>query len=143
MTSPTPRPAEVPEILQFTATTADGGSFDGTSLIGRPVLVWFCAPWCPTRRAQIPQVCQIAADYGDQVAVLGVGSLDDAEAIRGLAADTGDITQLVDENGSVWRHFEVVEQSSFVLLNRNGAEVFRAGYGGADDLADRVADTVS
>ena len=33
-----------PDVLQFTATLADGGEFDGTSLAGRPAVLWFWAP---------------------------------------------------------------------------------------------------
>ena len=32
------------DVLQFTATLADGGEFDGTSLTGRPAVLWFWAP---------------------------------------------------------------------------------------------------
>jgi hypothetical protein len=33
----------------------------------------------------------------------------------------------------------VIQQSSFVLLDDKGAKVYEVGYGGSDDLADRVA----
>ena len=46
--------------------------------------------------------------------------------------------QLVDEKGSVWRHFDITEQSSFVLLDAQGDEVYRSGYGGGDDLEREV-----
>ena len=36
---------EVPEALAFTATTVGGESFDGASLAGRDVAIWFWAPW--------------------------------------------------------------------------------------------------
>ena len=39
----------------------------------------------------------------------------------------------------MWRHFEVVQQSSFVLLDARGEVVYEVGYGGSDDLADQVA----
>ncbi len=72
--------------------------------------------------------------------MLGVGSLDDAAPIAGFARDVAATTHLTDADGSVWRHFGVVEQSSFVLLDAEGAQSFSAGYGGADDLGDQVAD---
>ena len=40
----------------------------------------------------------------------------------------------------MFRHFEVVQQSSFVLLDADGKKGYTVGYGGSDDLADRVAD---
>jgi thiol-disulfide isomerase/thioredoxin len=134
--------APVPESLRFRAETVTGEPFEGAALAGRPVLLWFWAPWCPTCRSQIPQVQEIATRFGDDVHVVGVGSLDDAEAIEGFAREVPGPTHLTDVDGTVWRHFGVVEQSSFVLLDADGGEVFTAGYGGADDLAERVAEQV-
>ena len=82
-TSETPRTA-VPATLQFRAETVDGRPFSGASLAGKPVVLWFWAPWCPTCRSQIPQVQDLAARYGDRVGVVGVGSLDDRSRDRGL-----------------------------------------------------------
>ncbi|MGA9749060.1 MAG: redoxin family protein [Nocardioides sp.] len=137
-TSEPPRTA-VPASLQFRAETVDGQPFSGASLAGKPVLLWFWAPWCPTCRGQIPEVQDIEARYGDKVSVVGVGSLDDASAIAGFADDVAGPIHLTDVDGSVWRHFGVVEQSSFVLLDAAGNVALEAGYGGADDLADQVA----
>lgn len=38
-------PAAVPEALQFTAPLVGGGEIDVASLAGRPVLLWFWAPF--------------------------------------------------------------------------------------------------
>jgi thiol-disulfide isomerase/thioredoxin len=117
----------------------DGSSFDGASLRDRPVLLWFWAPWCPTCRSQLPEVQRIASAYGDRLQVVGVGSLDSRDAIARFAEQTSDFTvQLVDEKGSIWRHFDITEQSSFVLLDSEGKVVHRSGYGGDDDLEREV-----
>ena len=71
--------------------------------------------------------------------MIGVGSLADAEAIEGFAADAPGLTHLSDDSGAVFRHFEVVQQSSFVLLDAEGRRSWSVGYGGSDDLADQVA----
>jgi thiol-disulfide isomerase/thioredoxin len=144
-TSPTAKPsksaepAEVPANLRFGGTTVDGKAFDGASLQGKPVLIWFWAPWCPTCRSQIPQVQRLAKQNDGQLSVIGVGSLDDAAAIKRFAAQVPGVTHLIDERGTVWKHFGVVEQSSFVLLDGRGEIKFRTGYGGSEALADKVA----
>jgi thiol-disulfide isomerase/thioredoxin len=132
-------PAEIPASLRFSGTTVDGKPFDGASLQGKPVLIWFWAPWCPTCRSQIPQVQRLAKQYDGQLRVIGVGSLDDAAAIKRFAAQVPGVTHLIDERGTVWKQFEVVEQSSFVLLDGRGELNFRTGYGGSEALADKVA----
>lgn len=139
----TSAPAPVPDTLEFTATTIDGDRFAGARLQGRPALLWFWAPWCPTCRSQVPEIERLAKTYGDDLQVVGVGSLDSATAISDYARQTRGFTaHLVDESGAVWKHFGITEQSSFVVLDAAGAETFRAGYGGSADLADEVADVV-
>ena len=103
------------------------------------MLLWFWAPWCPTCRSQIKQVQAVARDYEDQVTVIGVGSLADVDSIEGFAADAPGMTHLSDDTGAVFVHFEVAQQSSFVLLDADGKKVWSVGYGGSDDLADQVA----
>jgi len=126
-----------PHTLEFTATTAAGASFDATSLAGKPVVFWFWAPWCPTCRAQAPGVQRLAATYGDKVNIVGVGSLDQEEAIRGFAEAVPEVTQLVDPDGSVWRHFGVTAQSTYLVLDVYGSTI-ASGYLDDDDLADVV-----
>ncbi|TGN62577.1 redoxin domain-containing protein [Nocardioides eburneiflavus] len=130
--------AAVPALLDFTSTTVAGEDFDGASLAGRPVVLWFWAPWCPTCRGQVPQVEDLAGTYGDEVSVVGIGSLDSAEAIADFARDVEGITHLEDTDGVLWQRFGVTEQSSFVVLGADGEVAFEAGYGGEDDLAAEV-----
>ena len=132
----------VPETLDFTATTVSGDEFEGASLTGRPTLLWFWAPWCPTCRGQIPQVEGIATDHAGELNVIGIGSLDSAEAIAGFAGDVDDVVHLEDVDGELWKRFGVTEQSSFVLLDADGTVVFEAGYGGTDDLDAQVDDVL-
>ena len=131
---------KVPDTLRFNATTVDGRPFEGASLAGQPALFWFWAPWCPTCRGQIDQVQGIARDFDGRVNVIGVGSLDDAKAIDRFAADAPGMTHLSDASGAIFRHFGVVQQSSFVLLDADGKKAYSVGYGGSRDLAQRVAD---
>jgi thiol-disulfide isomerase/thioredoxin len=132
-------PKNVPATLQFHGTKVDGGDFDGATLVGKPVLFWFWAPRCPVCRGQIGQVQRIARDNEGKVNVVGVGSGDSTKALSRFAADVPGMTHLSDVSGAVWRHFEVTQQSSFVLLDAKGTKVYSVGYGGSDDLAKRVA----
>jgi thiol-disulfide isomerase/thioredoxin len=134
---------EVPELLQFEATTLDGAAFDGSSLVGKPTVLWFWAPWCTTCIAQIPQVEALATEYAGDANVVGVGGLDSDSAIEDFAADLDGLTSLVDDEGAIWQRFEIIEQSSFVILDANGNEVARSGYGDELDLSSEVAGLVN
>jgi thiol-disulfide isomerase/thioredoxin len=135
-------PAATPagSLLDFTATTIDGGTFDGASLAGRPAVLWFWAPWCPVCLGQAPGVRQAVEQYADQVPIVGVAGLDTAAAMPEFVrlARVEGMPHIVDEAGDVWRRFEVTAQSTFVLIDADGEITFR-GRLGADEVPDRVA----
>ena len=112
-----------PRVLDFRSETVGGQAFDGATLAGRPTVFWFWAPWCPTCRAQISGVSELAETYGTEVNVVGVGSLDEREAIEGFAAEVSpDVTLLADPDGAVWRQFGVTAQSTYLVLDAAGNE---------------------
>ncbi len=134
--------ASAPSSLRFTAETVAGTDFDASKLAGKPAVFWFWAPWCPTCRAQISGVSELAEQFGDDVAVVGVGALDEEAAIADFASNVGDaVTVVSDPDGAVWRHFEVTSQSTYVVLDADGDE---AATGFLDDqaLVDVVDDLV-
>jgi len=123
--------------LAFTAETLDGSPFDGETLAGRPAVLWFWAPWCPTCRAQAPGVSRLAGQYDGQVSVVGVGGLADEGDIRDFAVQVDGPTHLIDEDGEVWRHFGVTAQSTYLVLDADGG-VVAEGYLDDHVLADKV-----
>ena len=112
---------------EFIGTALDGEPFEGTGLRGKPVVMWFWAPWCPTCRAQIPNISQLAEEYAGEVAVVGVGGLDSEEAILAMADDIPHLTHLVDYEGEVWKHFRVTAQSTYTVIGADG-EIKAQGY---------------
>ncbi len=133
-------PAEAaPADLRFTATTLEGERFEGASLEGRPTVLWFWAPWCLTCRSQIATVSGLGAEYAGEVNVVGVGGLDAQGEIEALAGQIDDVTHLVDEQGTVWRHFGVTAQSTYTVIDADG-EVRHEGYLDDAALEDLVAE---
>ncbi len=128
--------------LDFTGTTVDGSPFDGSTLQGKPAVLWFWAPWCPTCRAQSSNVSDLAQEYDGQVAVVGVGGLDSAEAIEELATQIPHVTHLVDDRGQVWQHFRVTAQSTYTVIDAEG-EIITEGYLDDAELNDLVAQLVA
>ena len=129
----------VAESHDFTVDTLDGASFDGSSLAGRPAVLWFWAPWCPTCLGQAKRVNALAADYADSATVLGVAGLDAEPAMRDFVemADLSGFTQLSDEQGTVWKKFGITAQSTFVVLDSDGAVVAR-GHVDVDELPETL-----
>jgi len=134
----------VPKVLSFTADTLDGRRYEAAALAGRPALLWFWAPWCATCAGQAPTVSELAGRYSDRLAVLGVAGLGDKAAMDEFVTDleVGAVTHLNDQAGSVWRRFKVTEQSTFVLINRDG-KVVHKGWLDSVDVTERVAALVA
>lgn len=113
--------------LDFTSTTVAGTAFNGASLKGKPVVLWFWAPWCMTCLQEAPNVVALSRQYAGQVSVVGVSSLATVQMINDIARQIPDIINLVDPKLSVWNHFGVQAQSTYLVLDRN-AHVIGSGY---------------
>ncbi len=127
--------------LAFTGETLGGATFDGAQLEGKPAVLWFWAPWCPTCRAQAPAVSELATTYSGEVSVVGVGGLADEADIRDYADGVEGPTHLIDPDGVLWRHFKVTAQSTYVVVDADGTLVTE-GYLDDGVLARTVADLV-
>ena len=128
--------------LDFTATTLDRKTFNGTQLEGKPAVLWFWAPWCSTCMAQRSTVSQLADQYDGEVSIVAVGGLDDEAAIRDLAKRIPNVTHLVDDEGVVWKHFGVTAQSTYEIISADG-EIVSTGYLDNDELTAAVANLAS
>ena len=67
--------AAMPAVIALPAAAAQrqpfsDTAFDAAQAAGRPILIEVTAPWCPTCRAQKPQVDAVAADPRMREAVL-------------------------------------------------------------------------
>jgi thiol-disulfide isomerase/thioredoxin len=124
--------------LAFSVATLDDATFEGASLAGKPAVLWFWAPWCPTCAAEAPHVRRIADQYDGRISVVGVAGLGEKAAMKRFIELTkvDSIIHLADVDGVVWRRFGVIAQSTYVLLDAAGTVVHR-GYLDADDL-DRM-----
>ncbi|MET7835582.1 redoxin domain-containing protein [Micromonospora sediminicola] len=139
-TAPSPTaPARVPKTLAFDAKTLDGTAFSAAALAGRPVVLWFWAPWCATCASQAWTVAEIAPSYRDTVPIVGVAGLGQQKAMKEFVTefDLAGTPQLDDRAGAVWRRFKVVEQSTFVILDRDG-KVVHQGFLDGESLTRQV-----
>ncbi len=133
-------PASVPEALAFTGTTVDGAAFDGATLAGKPVVMWFWAPWCSVCRAEAPDLVAAQALYGDKVSFVGIAGLGPVNDMADFVSQTktGTFPHLADSDGSLWSRFGVVSQPSFVFVRADGtAETVPGGLSEAE-LKDRA-----
>lgn len=128
--------AATPEVLRFSAQTVDGARFDGASLAGKPVVLWFWAPWCTVCRGEAPYVAAIAKEFGGRVQFIGVAGLGPESDMQQFVTQTktGGFTHLADVDGSIWNHFGIAAQPAFVFIRADGSDQRFLGGLGADDL---------
>ena len=124
----------VPASLKFTGTTLDGKAFDGASMAGKPVVLWFWAPWCATCAGEAASVHDMADKFKGKVDVLGVAGMGPEKDMHSFVTDqdVGNVPHLSDEAGVVWKRFGITTQSLYVLIDRTGKVVSK---GFLDDLA--------
>jgi peroxiredoxin len=132
--------AAVPAALQFSAPKVGGGRFDGATLAGKPAVLWFWAAWCPRCKAKADDVAALADEFTGRVQMVGVAGLGSGDgAMRQFVEEEGigGFPNLADDEGSVWRRFEVTEQEYFVVIDASGTVVHK-GPLGTDGLRDRM-----
>jgi len=131
---PTPQ-----SLLAFTATTVDGKQFDGTSLSGKPAVLWFWAPWCVTCLQQAPAVVSAGQRYAGTVNLIGVAGQDKTEAMPDFVqlAKLSSMTNISDADGALWKRFGAVDAGAFVFLDATGAVLGRGVLSG-DELSDKI-----
>lgn len=131
--------ASVPEQLHFTAKTVEGKDFSGQSLVGKPAVLWFWAPWCPICRGEAPTVARVAHS-NPAVSFVGVAARDQLPAMRQFVAQyhMGSFPQLADLDGSVWRRFGVTAQPAYAFLTADGAVQLVEGTLPEQELIQRI-----
>ncbi|WP_306213949.1 TlpA family protein disulfide reductase [Actinoplanes sp. RD1] len=125
--------AAQPRLLAFTGRTLDGTAYDAATLAGKPTILWFWAPWCATCASEAMSIADLHDEYGDRLNILGIAGLGGNAEMHEFVSDleVGKVTHLDDEAGDIWRRFGITEQSTYVILDRDGRQVV-ASY--LDDL---------
>jgi thiol-disulfide isomerase/thioredoxin len=139
-TDPATTDANVPAQLQFTAKTVDGREFKGESVLGKPTVFWFWAPWCPTCQREAPTVGQLADAHPD-VTFVGVAALDQLPAMQKFVDQypVKGFSHLADTNGTVWAKFGVTHQPAYAFVGADGSVDVVRGSVPEAELTERVS----
>lgn len=132
--------------LQFTGTALSGAPFSGSSLVGKPAVLWFWTPWCPFCNAEAPSVSQAAA-ANPQVTFVGVAARSDVAAMQEFVSKYNlNFTNLNDADGAIWARYNVPWQPAYVFYRADGSSTFVNNPTAAmplDELTQRVAGLTS
>lgn len=109
---------------------------------GKPLVVWFWAPFCPTCRGEAPELDEFMASNADRVAMVGIGTRDDLSQAREFRDDTGvsNFPLLWEGSGRAWTENEVAAQPYTILIDPDGEEVERwPGGASVTQIEDALA----
>lgn len=137
-----PPAAVADDRLQFTGTTLSGAPFSGSSLVGKPAVLWFWTPWCPFCNAEAPSVSQVAA-ANPEVTFVGVAARSSVGDMQSFVSKYNlNFTNLNDADGAIWARYNVPWQPAYVFYRPDGSSTFVNNPASAmplQELSDRVA----
>jgi thiol-disulfide isomerase/thioredoxin len=126
--------------VQFTAPLLGGGEFTSASLAGKDTVLWFWAPWCTVCRGEADDVVAAAAALEGKVEVIGVAGRGAVPEMERFVSDTGtgDLTHVVDDDGSIWAAYHVFAQPAYAFIDDAGTVEVFVGSLGKDALIKRM-----
>ncbi|MFY2861582.1 protein disulfide oxidoreductase [Mycobacterium sp. THU-M104] len=129
-----------PSQLQFSTKTLAGQPFSGESLAGKPAVLWFWAPWCPTCQQEAPALAKVAAS-NPHVTFVGVAARDQVSSMQSFVDKyhLGGLTQLADTDGTVWAKFGITRQPAWAFIRADGSVDVVKGQLTEAELAERVS----
>jgi peroxiredoxin len=125
----------------FTLPLRGGSSARLSEYSGRVVLVDFWATWCEPCRASFPRYDELAASYGDRIAVVGVSEDDEDDGIDGFVRETGVRFPVAwDGDKSVAQLYEIESMPMLFIIDRSGLiRYVHSGFRPGDESSIRAA----
>ncbi|SDP31844.1 redoxin domain-containing protein [Lentzea jiangxiensis] len=131
----------VPDQLKFTAKTVDGKELNGADLAGKPIVLWFWAPWCPKCQREAPGMAAAAKEHAGKVTFLGVAALDKVPAMQQFVQKHGlqSFQHIADEDSAVWKRFGVTAQPAYAFVGADGKVDVVTSQLSEEDLKQRLS----
>ena len=121
-------PGEASLPPDFTLPALDGQPVSLNQYLGKKsVLLVFWATWCPECKAAIPEINSLhGGPLSEKLQVLGLDFRESREKVSS-AVKARDIryTVLLDEKGKVARDYGVVGIPTYILIGKDGKQVYR------------------
>jgi len=122
-------PREGMRVPALDGAAVDGRNVDVPDGQHRPAVVVFWATWCGPCRAEIPDLRQLLADYGDRIELVGVNA---GEPVATVSAATGPLgitwPVLSDTDRHAQAAFQIEALPTVLIVDGEGLVRYR-GFG--------------
>ncbi len=110
-------------VYDFKGVTLTGTNFSGAELAGKPTVLWFWTPWCPTCRAEAPNLVALEKSFKGKVTIIGVPAQAPLADMKQFVKETktSKFAHLADTDGAIWQHFQIPYQPATIFLTPKGA----------------------
>jgi peroxiredoxin len=114
---------------EFSLNNLDGAKVSLTDYQNKSmVLVVFWATWCPSCRAEIPELNKMAEQYKDKLEILGINIKETPKKITDFKVkNTINYQILLDAKGDVAQKYKVVGIPTNILIDKDGKIIYN-GY---------------
>ncbi|MGD9949943.1 MAG: TlpA family protein disulfide reductase [Desulfobulbus sp.] len=117
------------QLIPFKGMDLDGKPIDLAQSIGtKPVLLVFWASWCPSCRAEVPKINQLAEKYrsrGMEFLAVNVGYNDSVERAQAFVRKTGmRYPAYFDGTGKVTEQYKLVGVPTIIVADKHGVVRF-------------------
>jgi peroxiredoxin len=120
------KPSKLPD---FTLKDLQGNTFTLSKQIGKPVLLFFGATWCPSCRSEIPAYKNIHETYSKRGLIVTYINITESttKVARFVKANALPYKVLLDEDGSVAESYGIVGVPTMILIDKEG-RIIKAGH---------------
>lgn len=117
---------------EFSAPLADGGTFTLSEQKGKVVLLNFWATWCGPCVGEMPAFERLKKDYGDEVSILAINSMEDEATVNQFIEEEGYTFPIAyDTQGTVGLKYPTDGIPYTLVINGEG--IIQNIYLGAED----------
>lgn len=128
----------------FNGKTLNGSAFEVAALRGKPTVFWFWTPWCTVCRADAPGIASLQGELGEDINFVGVAAQGTASEMVAFASETGvtGFPHLADLDSSIWSHFGVPYQPSYVFVDASGNSTLSVGSRSISELEAELRELI-
>ena len=107
----------------FSILDLNGNKVSLKSLLsGKDIVLNFWAGWCPSCRAEIPHLIELAEKYKDKIEIVGINLEESKETVRSFIASNGiKYKILLDSKGKVGKLYMVKFLPTNIIISKDGS----------------------